>query len=95
MDLVKYGKYVIKKTHKKYALKEMSKVKIIDRKSEKSIKNEKDFLSELQNPFLVNMICSFQDNENLHLVRIYLQEEIYDITYVTRENFQKTKRNFL
>ena len=64
----KVWKVRYKKTHKKYALKEMSKVKIIDRKSEKSIKNEKDFLSELQNPFLVNMICSFQDNENLYLV---------------------------
>ncbi len=64
----KVWKVRYKKTHKKYALKEMSKVKIIDRKSEKSIKTEKDFLSELQNPFLVNMICSFQDNENLYLV---------------------------
>ena len=37
----KVWKVRYKKTHKKYALKEMSKVKIIDRKSEKSIKNEK------------------------------------------------------
>jgi serine/threonine protein kinase len=46
----------------------MSKVKIIDRKSEKSIKNEKEFLSQLHHPFLVNMICSFQDKDNLYLV---------------------------
>ena len=64
----KVWKVRYKKTHKKYALKEMSKVKIIDRKSEKSIKNEKEFLSELHHPFLVNMICSFQDNDNLYLV---------------------------
>ena len=61
--MVKY-----KKTHAKYALKEMSKVKIIDRKSEKSIKNEREFLSKLHHPFIVNMICSFQDYENLYLV---------------------------
>ena len=61
--MVKY-----KKTHQKYALKEMSKVKIIDRKSEKSIKNEREFLSQLHHPFIVNMICSFQDYENLYLV---------------------------
>ena len=61
--MVKY-----KKTHHKYALKEMSKVKIIDRKSEKSIKNEREFLSQLHHPFIVNMICSFQDYENLYLV---------------------------
>ena len=61
--MVKY-----KKSHHKYALKEMSKVKIIDRKSEKSIKNEREFLSQLHHPFIVNMICSFQDYENLYLV---------------------------
>jgi hypothetical protein len=33
-----------------FALKEMSKVKIIDRKSEKSIIYEKDLLSKLKNP---------------------------------------------
>ena len=61
--MVKY-----KETHEKYALKEMSKVKIIDRKSEKSIKNEREFLSQLHHPFIVNMKCSFQDYDNLYLV---------------------------
>ena len=61
--MVKY-----KKTQQKYALKEMSKVKIIDRKSEKSIKNEREFLSQLHHPFIVNMICSFQDFDKLYLV---------------------------
>ena len=58
----------MKKNNKKYALKEMSKVKIIDRRSEKSIKSERDFLSRLHHPFIVNMACSFQDYENLYLV---------------------------
>ena len=57
-----------KKTLKQYALKEMSKLKIIDRKSVKSIKTEREFLSKLHHPFLVNMIYSFQDSENLYLV---------------------------
>ena len=64
----KVWKVSYKRTQTKYALKEMSKVKIIDRKSEKSIKNEKDFLSQLHHPFIVNMICSFQDYDNLYLV---------------------------
>ena len=46
----------------------MSKVRIIDRHSEKSIKGERDFLSVLLHPFIVNMVCSFQDYENLYLV---------------------------
>ena len=58
----------MKKNNKKYALKEMSKVKIIDRRSEKSIKTEREFLSKLHHPFIVNMNCAFQDYENLYLV---------------------------
>ena len=46
----------------------MSKVKIIDRRSEKSIKTEREFLSKLRHPFIVNMNCAFQDYENLYLV---------------------------
>ena len=46
----------------------MSKVKIIDRHSEKSIKSEREFLSKLHHPFIVNMNCAFQDYENLYLV---------------------------
>ena len=64
----KVWKVLLKKTQKLYALKEMSKVKIIDRKSEKSIKNERNFLSFLHHPFIVNMIFAFQDYENLYLV---------------------------
>ena len=57
-----------KKTKIKYALKEMSKLKIIDKKSEKSINSEREFLSKLHHPFIVNMHYAFQDKENLYLV---------------------------
>ena len=57
-----------KKTKVKYALKEMSKLKIIDKKSEKSINSEREFLSKLNHPFIVNMHYAFQDKENLYLV---------------------------
>ena len=57
-----------KKNSKRYAMKEMSKVKIIDKKSEKCILGERDLLSKLKHPFIVNMICSFQDYENLYLL---------------------------
>jgi len=49
-------------------MKIMSKAKIIRKNSVKNINNERKFLSLLNNPFLVNMFCSFQDNENLYLV---------------------------
>ena len=61
-----------KKTKQIFALKEMSKLKIIDKKSEKSINSEREFLSKLHNPFIVNMHYAFQDQDNLFLVMDFL-----------------------
>ena len=49
-------------------MKEMSKTKIIDKKSVNSIKSERNFLSKINHPFIVNMHFAFQDKENLYLV---------------------------
>ena len=61
-----------KKTNQSYALKEMSKRKILDKKSEKSINNEMLILKKLNHPFIVNMHYAFQDNDNLYLVIDFL-----------------------
>ena len=45
----------------------MSKTKVIDQNSERSVMQERLFLSNLRNQFIVNMICSFQDANNLYL----------------------------
>jgi len=50
----------------------MSKLKIVDKKSIKSIKSELDLLSILDSPYIVNMHYAFQDKENLYLVIDYL-----------------------
>ena len=64
----KVWKVKSKKTKISYALKEMSKLKVIDKKSIKSINSERELLSKLHHPFIVNMHYAFQDNENLYLV---------------------------
>ena len=64
----KVWKVQYKKTKEIFALKEMSKLKIIDKKSEKSINSEREFLSKLHHPFIVNMHYAFQDKDNLYLV---------------------------
>ena len=64
----KVWKVQYKKTKEYFALKEMSKRKIIDKKSENSINSEKKFLSYLNHPFIVNMHYAFQDMDNLYLV---------------------------
>lgn len=57
-----------KKTKKEFAIKEMLKVKIVNKKSINSVTNERMLLSNLKHPFLVNMIQAFQDRECLYLV---------------------------
>ena len=50
-----------KKTGKTYAMKEMYKTKIIEKKSIDSVMNERKLLCKLKHPFIVNMTCAFQD----------------------------------
>ena len=45
----------------------MSKAKVIDQKAENAVMKERLYLSNMRNPFIVNMICSFQDLNNLYL----------------------------
>ena len=53
-------------------MKEMSKARIITKRSVKSVINERQILAQLKNPFIVNMYYAFQDRENLYLVMDYL-----------------------
>ena len=66
-----FGK-VWKVYHKKYkiyyAMKEMSKAKIIDTHSEISVRSERDLLSKLYHPFIINMQYAFQDRDHLYLI---------------------------
>lgn len=51
-----------------YAMKEMSKARILLKRSVQSVINERRLLEKLKHPFLVNMNFAFQDRENLYLV---------------------------
>ena len=79
--------------NKIYAMKEMSKTKIIDKRSENSIKAERDFLSRIDHPFIINMHFAFQDNDNLYLVMDYLTggDLRYHISQLKRFNEEQTK----
>ena len=57
-----------KKQKRFYALKEMSKARIISKRSVNSVMNERKLLAELHHPFLVNMHYAFEDRDNLYLV---------------------------
>ena len=48
-----------KKFKTEYAMKEMSKCRIVQKKSVNSIMNERKLLSQLKHPFLINMFYAF------------------------------------
>ena len=56
-----------------YALKEMPKLRVLQKKSLEAVLNERRLLETLQHPFLVNLHCAFQDYAHLYLV-LDLQE---------------------
>jgi serine/threonine protein kinase len=55
-----------------YAMKEMSKSKIVFKNSTLSVMNERRILASIHHPFIINITCSFQDKENLYLVMDYM-----------------------
>ena len=63
----KVWKVYSRKYKKVLAMKEMSKSKIIDKRSEKSVKAERDMLELMHHPFIINMHFSFQDSDNLYI----------------------------
>lgn len=58
----------LKKTKESFAMKEMSKARVLSKKSVNSVLSERKLLSYLKHPFIVNMQFAFQDRENLYLV---------------------------
>ncbi|CAK75406.1 unnamed protein product (macronuclear) [Paramecium tetraurelia] len=56
------------KSRKLYAMKEMSKAKIMAKNSVNSVLNERILLSQLKHPFIANIHYAFQDREHLFLV---------------------------
>ena len=73
----------------------MSKLKIIDKKSEKSINSEREFLSKLHHPFIVNMHYAFQDKDNLYLVMDMLSGGDLRYRISCYRNLVKSKLVFL
>ena len=57
-----------RQSKKYYALKEMSKAKIISKRSVQSVLNERAQLTQYQHNFIVNMKYAFQDRQNQYLV---------------------------
>ena len=89
----KVWKVYSKKYKSIYAMKEMSKTKIIDKRSEKSVKAERDLLEKMNHPFIINMHFSFQDNDHLYIAMDFLTggDLRYQLCLKKRFSEQETK----
>ena len=90
----KVWKVLHKKSKNIYAMKEMSKVKVLFKKSEVSIKNERTLLSKMFHPFIINMHYSFQDDDNLYLVMDYLSGGDLRYQYCLDKDFNEEQAKF-
>ena len=91
----KVWKVRLRKTNELFALKEMSKVKIIDRRSEISIMSERNLLSTLHHPFIVNMYFAFQDFYNLYLVMDLLNGGDLRFHIAHKKTFSENQTKFI
>eukprot|EP00735_Rhodelphis_limneticus_P001946 TRINITY_DN1267_c0_g1::TRINITY_DN1267_c0_g1_i1::g.26800::m.26800 TRINITY_DN1267_c0_g1::TRINITY_DN1267_c0_g1_i1::g.26800 ORF type:complete len:782 (-),score=302.12,sp/P00516/KGP1_BOVIN/37.69/8e-131,sp/P00516/KGP1_BOVIN/32.73/3e-38,sp/P00516/KGP1_BOVIN/31.86/2e-10,Pkinase/PF00069.20/3.8e+03,Pkinase/PF00069.20/2.1e-68,cNMP_binding/PF00027.24/2e-18,cNMP_binding/PF00027.24/3.5e-20,cNMP_binding/PF00027.24/1.2e-18,Pkinase_Tyr/PF07714.12/7.3e+02,Pkinase_Tyr/PF07714.12/1.2e-31,Kinase-like/PF14531.1/5.7e+ len=57
-----------KPSKESYAMKVMQKMRVINYKQVEHVKKEKELLNETHHPFLLNLVCTFQDPKNLYLV---------------------------
>ena len=92
----KVWKVVRKKSKQEYAMKEMSKARILTKRSVRSVMNEREILTKLNSPFLVNMYYAFQDRENLYLVMDLLNggDLRYHICKYRRFDEETTRKYF-
>jgi len=61
-----------KRTKQTLAMKEMSKARVVSKRSVHSVMSERKLLAVLKHPFIINMHYAFQDRDNLYLGLDYL-----------------------
>ncbi|KAG9290589.1 hypothetical protein G9A89_020959 [Geosiphon pyriformis] len=61
-----------KHTENYYAMKVLKKVEVVRLKQVEHINSEKQILSQVHHPFIVNLFCTFQDDRNLYMLLEYV-----------------------
>ena len=84
-----------KKNGLPFAMKEMSKAKIIDRKSVNLIMLERDILSKLNHPFIINLHFSFQDQDKLYLVMDLVKGEDLRNYLINKKQMNEEQTKFV
>lgn len=91
----KVWKVELRKNRQLYAMKEMLKARILSKRSVNSVMNERYLLSYLKHHFLVNMVCSFQDRDNVYLVMDLLTGGDLRFHICKRRRFTEEQTKFI
>ncbi|CAD8206514.1 unnamed protein product [Paramecium octaurelia] len=83
-----------RKSQRLFALKVMSKAKIISNKNVNSVLNEKILFCLLKHPFIIKMEAAFQDRENLYLVMDLLSGGDLRFHLEKNKKFSETETKF-
>ena len=76
-------------------MKEMSKIKIVNKRSVNSVLNERNLLSQLKHPFLINVHFAFQDRENLYIATDYVNGGDLRYHMSKRRKFTEIETKFI
>ena len=76
-------------------MKEMSKARVLCKRSVDSVMSEKKLLEKLQHPFIVNMAYAFQDRDNLYLVADLLNGGDLRFHLGKRKTFTEAESKFM
>merc|ERR1711966_84067 len=85
-----------KKTGKPYALKMLSKREIIGHHQVEGVIREKNIMSSIDHPFVVNLICPFQDDRSLYmLIELVQGGELFSVIHTeTRDGVPNANSRF-
>ncbi|KAI8908983.1 kinase-like domain-containing protein [Gorgonomyces haynaldii] len=62
----------IQKTERYFAMKTLRKVEIVRLRQVEHINSEKNILAKIKHPFIVNLLCTFQDEVNVYMLEEYV-----------------------
>ena len=91
----KVWKVLYLKYNKIYAMKQMYKVEIIDKKSEKDILIELSLLSRIHHPFIVNIHFAFQDSDYLYLISDYFPQGDFRYQLINNKYYSEIQIKFI
>mmetsp|Transcript_47583 Transcript_47583/g.143949 ORF Transcript_47583/g.143949 Transcript_47583/m.143949 type:complete len:805 (-) Transcript_47583:618-3032(-) len=85
-----------KKTGTPYALKMLSKREIIGHNQVEGVIREKNIMSSIDHPFVVNLICTFQDDRSLYMLIALMQGgELFSVIHTeTRDGVPNANSRF-